>query len=119
MSEWGEGRNIGTGAVKRRYLPSGYAQEKAVVFEASESSGPEDDKRSIMILKVRGTLEMFRPVNPSVCRDHRSCKEYILEWKATDKPVVYGTGCELFSILLVVVSGGQQLGADSDVIIVI
>jgi len=31
-----EGRGAGTGAVKRRYSPSGYAQEKAVVFEASE-----------------------------------------------------------------------------------
>ena len=31
-----EGRGAGTGAVKRRYSPSGYGQEKAVVFEASE-----------------------------------------------------------------------------------
>jgi len=33
---WREGCSAGTGAVKRRYSPSGYAQEKAVVFEASE-----------------------------------------------------------------------------------
>jgi hypothetical protein len=38
-----EGRNIGTGLVKRRYMPSGYAQ-KTVIFEASESSGLEDDE---------------------------------------------------------------------------
>ena len=31
-----EGRSAGTGSVKRRYSPSGYAQEKVVVFEASE-----------------------------------------------------------------------------------
>jgi len=37
-----EGRSGGTGAVKRRYSPSGYGQEKAVVFGASEGGALED-----------------------------------------------------------------------------
>ena len=39
-----EGRRSGAAAVKRWYSPSGYAQEKAVVFEASEGDALEDGK---------------------------------------------------------------------------
>ena len=39
-----EGRRAGATAVKRWYSPSGYAQEKAVVFEASEGDALEDGK---------------------------------------------------------------------------
>jgi len=39
-----EGRSGGTGAVKRRYSPSGHAREKTVEFEASEGGALEDDE---------------------------------------------------------------------------
>ena len=37
-----EGRSAGAAAVKRWYSPSGYAQEKAMVFEASEGGALQD-----------------------------------------------------------------------------
>ena len=39
-----EGRSAGAAAVKCWYSPSGYAQEKAVEFEASKGGGFEDDE---------------------------------------------------------------------------
>jgi len=40
-----EGRTAGAGAIKRRGLPSEYAQEKSVVIEAREGGALEDDDK--------------------------------------------------------------------------
>ena len=62
-----EGRFTGTGAVKRRGSPSGYAQEKAVAFEASESGGLEDDE--VKHYDADGACTSLRCFEPAMFSD--------------------------------------------------
>lgn len=58
-----EGRSNSAGAIKRRYSLSGYAQEKAVVSQASKGATSEDDevKHYDADSKLRVTLTICGP----------------------------------------------------------
>lgn len=63
VSSGQEGRSNSAGAIKRRYSLSGYAQEKAVVSQASERATSEDDevKHYDDDGKLRVALTIFGP----------------------------------------------------------